>query len=257
MADLVLGNVEKVLSDFRNALADPVISALVIIFISSILVIGLYVINAKSSKKHGVLILGLCDSGKTLLFSLLTLKRSVVTHTSVRENKAKYTIKNGKKLEVAEIVDLPGHERIRGKYIKKYEDNARCIIFMVDSATFPRQIRDVAEFTYDILTSKTLMNSKPALIICCNKQDLPTAKSCSVIRSQLEKEIEAMRSTRAAALKGTDEAQAASHVDVGKKGKPFEFCHVGSNVEFMECDLKKKNIASVESIMSWIEDVFL
>ena len=35
MAALVLGNVEKVLSDFRNALADPVISAFFIVFVSS------------------------------------------------------------------------------------------------------------------------------------------------------------------------------------------------------------------------------
>ena len=41
-------------------------------FFLIVLVIGLYVINAKSSKKHGVLILGLCDSGKTLLFSLVS-----------------------------------------------------------------------------------------------------------------------------------------------------------------------------------------
>ena len=66
-----------------------------------------------------------------------------------------------------------------------------------------------------------------------------------------------MRLTRAAALKGTDEVQVPNHIDIGKKGRSFEFCHVGSRIEFLECDLKKEDVASVESIMSWIENSVL
>ena len=66
-----------------------------------------------------------------------------------------------------------------------------------------------------------------------------------------------MRLTRAAALKGTDDAQATKHVDVGKKGKAFEFCHLGSNIQFIECDLKKEDVASTENIINWMENVVL
>lgn len=64
-----------------------------------------------------------------------------------------------------------------------------------------------------------------------------------------------MRATRAAALKGTDDSQSTNHIDLGRRGKVFEFCHVTSNVEFMESDLKKDYVASVEHITNWIEKV--
>ena len=66
---------------------------------------------------------------------------------------------------------------------------------------------------------------------------------------------EAMRVTRAAALKGTDDAQSGNHIDIGKKGKAFEFNHVASKIEFQECDLKKEDVASIENIMNWIDKV--
>lgn len=62
-----------------------------------------------------------------------------------------------------------------------------------------------------------------------------------------------MRSTRAAALKGTDDAQLSNHTDVGKKGKAFLFNQVASKIEFIESDLKKHDVGSVDQIMNWIE----
>lgn len=48
------------------------------------------------------------------------------------------------------------------------------VVFVVDSGTFPKTQRDVAELLYDVLLR--LPKSVP-LLVACNKQDVAVAKS--------------------------------------------------------------------------------
>lgn len=43
------------------------------------------------------------------------------------------------------IVDIPGHERLRYKYFDKYKNSAKGLVFIIDSATIQKDIRDAAE----------------------------------------------------------------------------------------------------------------
>lgn len=43
------------------------------------------------------------------------------------------------------LYDLPGHERIRYSMFEKVKKFARGIMFVVDSATIQKDVRDVAE----------------------------------------------------------------------------------------------------------------
>jgi signal recognition particle receptor subunit beta len=43
------------------------------------------------------------------------------------------------------MIDIPGHERVRGKFFDQYKSNARGIFFMVDASSLQKDIRDVAE----------------------------------------------------------------------------------------------------------------
>lgn len=43
------------------------------------------------------------------------------------------------------IIDLPGHERIRVSKFDQYKKAARALVFVVDSLTFQKEIKDVAE----------------------------------------------------------------------------------------------------------------
>jgi signal recognition particle receptor subunit beta len=43
------------------------------------------------------------------------------------------------------MIDIPGHERVRGKFFDQYKSNARGIFFMVDASNLQKDIRDVAE----------------------------------------------------------------------------------------------------------------
>lgn len=87
------------------------------------------------------------------------------------------------------IIDIPGYERLRGKFVDQYKSSARCVLYVVDSLTIQKDIRDVAEFLYNILSDHAIANNISALLIVCNKQDIPLAKSTAVIKSLLEKEL--------------------------------------------------------------------
>lgn len=49
-------------------------------------------------------------------------------------------------------------------------------MFVVDSVAFQREVKDVAEFLYQVLVDGTVLRNAPALLIACNKQGtLPCA----------------------------------------------------------------------------------
>lgn len=43
------------------------------------------------------------------------------------------------------VVDIPGHERVRSKFFDQYKNIARGVVFVIDSTTVQKEIRDVAE----------------------------------------------------------------------------------------------------------------
>lgn len=60
---------------------------------------------------------------------------------------------------------------------------------MVDSSKFQKEVKEVAELLYILLTDPAVHRSKLRLLVACNKQDVALAKSAKVIQSQLEKEL--------------------------------------------------------------------
>ena len=66
-----------------------------------------------------------------------------------------------------------------------------------------------------------------------------------------------MRFTRAAALKGTDDMNSKRDVDVGKKGKVFEFGQLQGKINFIECSIGTEDSVGVGIICEWIEKAFM
>jgi len=211
------------------------------------------------SKKSGdtVLLLGLSDGGKTLLYSLLTAKKFVMTHTSIKENKGRYQGESAKGGKSWNLVDLPGHERVRAKHLYKHKDSARGVVFLIDSVKFPKEIRDVAELMYDLLANRTMKHNKARILVACNKQDQVTAKSCNVIKTQLEKEITNLRKTRSAALRDIEQHSSSKNAFIGKDGKDFEFVHVRPiRVDFCECNLRNgedEDDVHIDDLEAWLQ----
>lgn len=45
-----------------------------------------------------------------------------------------------------QLVDLPGQERLRNKFFDQYKNSAKAIVYVIDSVTIQKEIRDVAEY---------------------------------------------------------------------------------------------------------------
>ena len=70
----------------------------------------------KSSSRRSILIVGPSDGGKTALFSQLVHGRCVDTYTSMVENcdvKSISSDDGSKSPKTVQLVDLPGHDRLR------------------------------------------------------------------------------------------------------------------------------------------------
>lgn len=44
-----------------------------------------------------------------------------------------------------QLIDVPGNERVRNRYLDEYKSSARALVFVVDSCTIQKEIKDVAE----------------------------------------------------------------------------------------------------------------
>ncbi|XP_033220433.1 signal recognition particle receptor subunit beta [Belonocnema kinseyi] len=206
----------------------------------------------RKSVGRSVLITGLTDAGKTLLYSRLLHSKFVHTHTSIKENIGDIIINNNS----LRIVDIPGHERLRYKFFDKYKQTARAVIYVIDAVTFQKDLRDVAEFLYTLLSSITHQRNIPILILC-NKQDQTMAKGSAVIKTLLEKEMNLLRLTKSSQLEFTDAS--SSNIFLGKEGKDFEFTHLNnSNVQFAECSAFSKDpntAADLEQLNIWLNKI--
>ncbi|MBN3278542.1 SRPRB protein, partial [Polyodon spathula] len=211
-----------------------VLVALVVVILSIIFV---KIVWRGKPTRRAVLLVGLCDSGKTLIFSRLLSGKFKKTQTSITDSSAIYSVKSEKGRGLT-LVDLPGHESLRPQFMERFKSAARAVVFVVDSAVFQKEVRDVAEFLYSLLTDAEIVKNASALVVTCNKQDIAMAKSAKVIQQQLEKELNTLRVTRSAALNTQDGSAAGGTVHLGKKGKDFEFSQLPMKVEFVECSAK-------------------
>lgn len=80
------------------------------------------------------------------------------TFTSIAENIGEYIIEGSG--VVIRVIDVPGHERLRGRFFEQYKTTAKGLIFVIDSVTVQKDIRDVAEYVSPTIQKKInyLMN---------------------------------------------------------------------------------------------------
>ncbi|CAG9808106.1 unnamed protein product [Chironomus riparius] len=219
----------------------PIFYALAVVIITLIVI---YLIKKRAPKRTDLLLAGLCDSGKTLLYSLILNGNEVETFTSLKENCGLLNLENSKTLR---LVDLPGHERLRLRLLDNYKNTTKAIIYVVDSSTVQKDIKDVADFLYTLLADKAL--SSTAVLILCNKQDETMAKGVQAIESLLEKEINLIRKTRTNQLQSVDNSSDTS-VFLGRNDKDFDFTQISQKIRFAESSAKNNKIEQLQNFIS-------
>ena len=112
---------------------------------------------------------------------------------------------------------------MRQKYIDHYKSSVRGIIYVVDSSNIQKQLRDAAEFLFNIISEPAVFAARPRLLVACNKQDVGLAKGAAVVRRELQRELNLLRATHSRSLQGTNDTPVADHVFLGHEGQDFEF----------------------------------
>lgn len=228
------------------------ISPILIAVLLIILTIVIFLLRQlfRSGKRY-VLLTGLNETGKTLIYSQLLHNRHAVTYTSSQDNVEQY-VTDGKEVTV---VDLPGFHSIRQQFFEKYKDNSKGIIYVVDSVTLAKNVKDAANVLYNILVDPVIIKNKPDILIMCNKQDQTLAKGSSVIKSMLEKELNTVRNTQLNQLKQLGSKENVTR-KLGDPSKDFSFASLYCNVEFAESYAFNKNgSVDLEALKKWIRKV--
>lgn len=201
-------------------------------FLFTILLLIIFLIK-KKRRHQRILLTGCTNSGKTVLFTYLIYDKIVETYTSMKENVGLY-----KSIQCSiELIDIPGHDRLRQNLIDQYKSDVRGIIFMVDSKSIQIEVRNVAELLYTLLTDPIFRSNCVEILVVCNKQDLPESKGPAVIQLLLEKELNILRSLKTKQLDSTtnDSTSKKKGPFLGSRKKDFEFAHVKPiSVSFVE-----------------------
>lgn len=218
----------------------------VFVIVITLVLIVLY--KRRKSSRQGILLTGICDSGKTLLFSQLIHNKHIQTHTSIKENISNYIV-NG---EALRVIDIPGHERLRDRFFSQYKDIAKGIVFVVDSNTITQDIRDAAEFLYNIIADPVIVKNKPNILILCNKQDFTFAKGGSAVKSIFEKELNTLRTTKSSQLESVD-PKAKKVSLLGDSEEDFDFGALPLKVDIAESYAYHKNgSVNIEGLKKWL-----
>nr|VZH95001.1 unnamed protein product [Spirometra erinaceieuropaei] len=148
-----------------------------------------------------------------------------------------------------EGVNIPSHEKIRYEYVAKNKSRTAGVIFVIDSVSIQKSLKDVAEYLYNLLADATLAKGRVPFLIVCNKQDLPNAKDIIAVEKLLEDEINTLCITKAGALAGLDSGKES--VPLVKSGEKFSFAdNKHHRVTFAGCSAIEENIGPVRS---WLE----
>ncbi|XP_054022516.1 ovotransferrin [Dryobates pubescens] len=239
--------------------SDPTVLSVLLALIAVVITLLIWrFVQSRRSSRKAVLLLGLCDAGKTLIFARLLTGKYRDTQTSITDSSAVYRASNDKSANVT-LIDLPGHESLRLQFLERFKAAARAIVFVVDSVAFQREVKDVAEFLYQVLVDSTVLKNAPALLIACNKQDVTMAKSAKLIQQQLEKELNTLRVTRSAAPTSLDGSATGAPAQLGKKGKDFDFSQLPMKVDFVECSARgskgEEGDADFEGLEKWLAKI--
>jgi signal recognition particle receptor subunit beta len=215
------------LDESAQTLPLTILMAFLVVFTT--IVILWWAKNRRQSIRRGecLLLCGISNSGKTLLFSRLTMGLAKRTLTSMAVNHGSMILENpsqdrpSKKIH---IIDIPGNLRIRQRDFNTNKTSAKAMIFVLDSTTINEDSKDVSDYLYDILREKTFRQQRLPLLIFCNKQDLNNAnETIESIRHSLENELTLKRKTRASSV-AVHQGKGETNDDIGQIGKEtFEF----------------------------------
>jgi signal recognition particle receptor subunit beta len=150
------------------------------------------------------------------------------------------------------MIDVPGHEKLSYQ-IHHFTPISRGIIFVLDATRLGKELRQVAEYLYNVLTDKHVVRREIPILLACHKSDLVTAYTPKRCQEMLETELNRIRQTRTAAV-DSQTAEQDQHDDhyLGYEGELFKFEHLPNEVQVVACSSSQED--GLEAVRSWIID---
>jgi signal recognition particle receptor subunit beta len=199
----------------------------------------------RAKRRKEVLLIGLTSSGKTRLFYHLVTKQSLSTVTSQQFNEWVILFKNRQLL----IRDVPGHPRVRTEAMNalRLSDG---VVFVIDSETFLKEISDIANLLYDLLSLPEIVRRRVPVLIVGAKSDLLGARPPSVIRSELEGELGTIRANRQQS--NYVESGDAAPLFLGDENAAFKFDQLSNPVTFGQISVTANETGDVLNFLERI-----
>jgi signal recognition particle receptor subunit beta len=231
--------------DLEALLREDVAIAIAVV-VATILLVLIARSLTGGSKGSSLVLAGPVNSGKTTLFlQLRDGTHHQGTVSSMQENEASCKVTEKGATRVIKVVDIPGHASFRSKLERALRD-ARGIVFVLDSVEFNSQKQETADILYDILGNSSIARGRVPVVVACNKADQEDqAFSVEFIKKNLEKQVDAMRKTKAAAL-----SDGSATVSLGKKDKAFSFADLRTKIEFVQVSALQGDIGAVRTFVT-------
>jgi signal recognition particle receptor subunit beta len=191
--------------------------------------------GGSKKKQPAALLLGPSNAGKTLLFHRLVNNELEETVASMKSCEG---IVDNKLL-----VDVPGHRRLRASVTAELK-RATKIVFMVDAADATRQAKAAAELLYEIFC----VESRPSLLILCNKRDKAGAKTPARVKLTLASEIETLHKTAKTMGSTGDDTQQVAPIDTDGKFFSFE-SHAPCACSFLAYSAREDSLDAVREFL--------
>ena len=174
------------------------------------------------------------------------------TVTSIKTNESH--IKIGRKQLC--LVDIPGFLRMREKCLEDNKRGTLAIVYVLDSSTFSADAREAADYLYTLISDPYVHSNSIPILIACNKQDLPLAKTLSVIKKQLEKELGLLRKAKLGdfALSSDDKKMRELIQIFGNPDQSdFSFKQLRNKIEFVNCSAKGDDSNNLNELYIWLK----
>jgi signal recognition particle receptor subunit beta len=223
-----------------NKLAAAFVVTIVIGFIVVIVVYKIMYTSKSSKVRNRILFVGPCGGGKTFLVHRLC--NNVTADTIMSMKPCTLPFKGSSKVS---FVDFPGHRRCRAQ-LSNYLAQAIKLVFVIDASNVQSQLRDTAEFLYDLFTDP-LIDKCSKLYIFCNKSDLPSSRPPARIKLLLQQELDKIKTTR----KSLEDSDDKNFVTLGREGQNFRIDQ-DSPIDVVFCAGSART-DSLETLLSLIE----
>jgi signal recognition particle receptor subunit beta len=200
--------------------------------------------RSRRRRSNTVVLAGPVNAGKSSLFFQLTDGSS---HNglvaSMQENAGAAALPGGRSCR---LLDIPGHHSFRHRLDGAVQE-AAAVVFVVDAVEITPHRVEAAEMLYELLSSPAFVRQRTPLLVACNKADLEEeAHSVEFIRKTLDKQLDALRRTKAAGI-GKDAAQSVTAL--GPLDAPFRLAALRSRVVLAECSAKAGQLDAVKSFI--------